>query len=390
MSVAKQHLKELTKTYWKEWRELEQLRVAVQKARMELAPSSPLHDTLLPPFFCFAGALVILIITHSMWMTNHKRRKGVKMRSNYPLQVLRSLLPSVLTTDEMDKVTWGWLTFVTTSSPLISLWICLVLSIAYNYNQVLRSSCPQRNFMPSISACIGDHYPQFVFWRLNVMFYVWQRFLAAFVSYHPYHQATKGSIPLTNRFRLVAAIAENVGLMILSAVSSKDHLIVHELSFGVFAISAFIVMLLTNILIRQWIKVAERGGYEPDPRCTLATARRALSWRTRSSMISTISLILAFYFFTTSQKGYSHCRTNYWYSYFALCEWSYVVIGILFHINGEQIELWYVDWSFLYSLGGGRDGMGEGKGDSSMVVDGGDELTKKIRGSSVMECPATF
>ena len=203
------------------------------------------------------------------------------------------------------------------------------------------------------------------------MFYVWQRFLAAFVSYHHYHQATKGSIPLTNRFRLVAAIAENVGLMILSAVSSKDHLIVHELSFGVFAISAFIVMLLTNILIRQWIKVAERGGYEPDPRCTLATARRALSWRTRSSMISTISLILAFYFFTTSQKGYSHCRTNYWYSYFALCEWSYVVIGILFHINGEQIELWYVDWSFLYSLGGGRDGMGEGKGDSSMVVDGG-------------------
>jgi hypothetical protein len=314
---------------------------------------------LLATIFCSAGALGILTITHTMWMTNHKKRRDVvnmRSSSSAPLHVLRSLLPSVLTTDGMDRMTWGWLTFVTTSSPLISLWICLVVSVAYNYQQVLSTSCQSANFMPSISACIGDFYPQFAFWRMNVMFYVWQRILAAFVSYHHYHQVTRGSMPLINRLRLIAAIVENVGLVVLSAISSRDRLLIHELGFGVFATCAILVMVLTNLLLRQWIRVAEVSHDPPDPRCALATARRALRWRTRSSVVCVVSLLLAFYFFLTSQRGYSHCQTDYWYSYFAMAEWTYVVSGILFHINGEQIELWYVDLAFFFSKNEMRSG----------------------------------
>ena len=62
------------------------------------------------------------------------------------------------------------------SGNLLGMYICLVLSLHYNYSSVTATTCVGRspadypvNYIPSIAACIGDHFPQVSVWRSTVM-----------------------------------------------------------------------------------------------------------------------------------------------------------------------------------------------------------------------------
>lgn len=310
-------------------------------------------------FLCIVGTIFIFRITYKMWIVNHKRRKDLK-QYNSPevttiptIRTLISLICPPLDKKDMFRVTWGWICFIFTSFPLVSLWLSLAISISYDFNRIIvnQNHCKPSerlsNFLPSISACIGDFYPQFSIWRCNVMLYVWQRFFAAIVSYYHYEDATKGTCTIMNRFRLLSSFVENIGLVFLSAVSSSDRLIVHEISFGFFCGGAVSVMILTNLLIRQWISVENDANErnEMNVRCTIDTAKKALNWRTKSSFFNIVCLVGALCMYNLSKQ----CSSYPMYSIFALFEWLYVISGILFHINSEQIELWYVDLSFVHA-----------------------------------------
>ena len=71
------------------------------------------------------------------------------------------------------------------AAPLIGLFLCLAISLRYNFKSVTdvhSASCKIRstkpiNFLPSISASIGDHTPQRYIWRICITFMMQQRFL---------------------------------------------------------------------------------------------------------------------------------------------------------------------------------------------------------------------
>ena len=306
-------------------------------------------------FLSLLGSLAIVKVTKWFWSSNHNRRKECKPNKSIVLGL--NPHPPLEEPEKMFRITWGFIILIFISAPLIAMWLALVISYCFNFDQVLnpRKICSglqaTKNFVPSISACIAENMNLVAsVWRFNVMFYVWQRFFSAIVSYYHYKDATKNTMVGWNTLRLVASCFENLGLMMLSAVSSRDRVLIHEISFVFFAVGQTVVMVSTICLIQQWIAIESRANQNNkfNPRCSVETARRALRWRFSVTVFNVSCLVIAICIFVYHERE-DVCPLYPLYSYFAIFEWLYVVSGIFFIVSGEQIELWYVDLSFIHA-----------------------------------------
>ena len=229
--------------------------------------------------------------------------------------------------------------------PLICLFINLTISLCYhfrgiNYTRGCRTRNQVFNIIPSISACLGDYMPQAGIWRICVMLYVWQRIFAGYIQYFHYGQATKWQSPKLTLIRTIVHITEQLALIGLSSISSMNHLMFHEISFGVFCASSCLNMVLTDRLIRLWIVQSTLTTNELQP---LHVAKRAHNWRFYTSVFNFTCLGLAVYYFLLSEQN--KC-IDYQYSKFALFEWLYVISNIIYQ-HSEQIELSYIDLGLI-------------------------------------------
>jgi len=313
------------------------------------------------------------------------------------------------------------------SGNLLGMYICLVLSLHYNYSSVTATTCVGRspadypvNYFPSISACIGDHFPQVSVWRSTVMvveFFRWGSALAFYLHFDHALRPVPGG-PTVNRGRLVATLLESVFNIGLSACSSSDSIKVHEVCFAGYCASHATMMALSIVLTRWKLRAQERAlaqlqgrgstGTElrssPPKGATgaIGTTRTTGTRETREAkeapslstfghhadhvQLSPLSLeqqvqdVRQEILFTTTALRHrirvatvnvssligavyfyvssqgSMCTVSGWYSMFAVCEWCYVWSGAVFHFL-ECIELREV--TVCIDLGGGGGGRSE-------------------------------
>ncbi|CAK0825826.1 unnamed protein product, partial [Prorocentrum cordatum] len=132
----------------------------------------------------------------------------------------------------------------------------LVISVVWNYRAVTSVHCGRKaqEFLPSISACIGDFSTQRWTWRSAMTLYVWQRLLTAPLYYRLLGEAA-GFGPL-NTARCAVFFTEQLCLMMLTTVSSSENLVMHQLYLASFALCTVVGMCMTYALCGRWLRRA--------------------------------------------------------------------------------------------------------------------------------------
>lgn len=285
---------------------------------------------------CFLGVVAIYYVHHLF-----------RLQQGVPKEHINNV-------DDL-AISFSKLFWVFGSGPLCGMWVCLVLSVCYNYDGVTATRCSDQpadepslniNFIPSISACLGDNLPQAGIWRSACILQNWVRLPAAIAMYGHFEQALQGTASSLNKLLIFVAFVENVGIIILSTFSSTDSSFVHEIGFCIYAVAHATCMILTIVLTNKHIRMGT---------CTTTNHRqhvrfsvKAYKYRVVVAACNIASLVVAMAFFTTAQGSY--CHTYGWYSMFAICEWFYVVSAQCFHYL-EHIDLYYIDIHFSFTSG---------------------------------------
>ena len=119
--------------------------------------------------------------------------------------------------------------------PFMTMYVSLIITLHYHPDN-MHAECvdnPPENFptnwIPSISSCIGNHFPEVVLWRMSVMIGQWGRMCGSIATYGHFNAILRGNtkadtlqMQATNRFRLLLSVVENFGIIVGSAVSSSE------------------------------------------------------------------------------------------------------------------------------------------------------------------------
>jgi hypothetical protein len=216
--------------------------------------------------------------------------------------------------------------------PLLGMLFCVGWSIAFDFADTTWTHCVVPNILPSIrcplllhlsgsvvcngrfapSAAIGDKRPQRYAWMMATALSIIQRTGVGFVyhaSFAPH--VARGPVlwRVVNVVALAAHTLENVGVFLLSFVTSKDNFAVHALGFSLFGVCAAV-----NVVCRLALSARQ-------PTCPTLRAKTGLV------AINLGSVLAAGYFYW---RHNAYCEP-YVYSCFALCEYVVVLSNIAFH-----------------------------------------------------------
>lgn len=117
-----------------------------------------------------------------------------------------------------SKCSWG-----TVVLPLSAFIFCVLYSVLFNFEKSTFTHCNVFNFLPSISAAIGNYSPQKEIWQIAIYLHFIPRLCIAFV----YYQYNKDILTSeTFIFRVLAFllnILENVALLTLTYWTSSSN-----------------------------------------------------------------------------------------------------------------------------------------------------------------------
>ncbi|XP_053671400.1 post-GPI attachment to proteins factor 2 [Anopheles nili] len=218
------------------------------------------------------------------------------------------------------RVRFSKLAVATVVLPVVGFLFCVIWSLLYNFNQANATHCMVYNFLPSLSAAIGNYQPQRFVWQLSVLSHAPFRYAIAFL-YKNHHQTL-----LARKHRkewaylsCVLNIIELCSLVGLSLWTSSSNYEIHKLCFSAFVISSIIYMQVVVIINRLT---------RAEDLLTLAD-RKSLRLKRRLLVVNVVSILFAVYFFV---RHNNHCEPGV-YSLFAFSEYVFVFSNIGFHMT---------------------------------------------------------
>ncbi|XP_038861948.1 post-GPI attachment to proteins factor 2 [Salvelinus namaycush] len=202
---------------------------------------------------------------------------------------------------------------------LTGLIACIVISLMFHFDESTYTHCQVPNYLPSISASISL-VPERYIWRFCIGLHSAPRFLVAAAYFSFYRGRFAKSFPdmALSVLALIAALAENVGLLLLTYVSSTETYSVHKNGFITFAACSLLHMLIT---CRLW-QVIKKFSLNPEE----ITSFR---WKVRLFLFNVSFCLVAAYFFRRHNK---YCEPII-YTLFALCEYLVVLSNMAFHMT---------------------------------------------------------
>lgn len=218
------------------------------------------------------------------------------------------------------RVPFTRLAVITVCLPLLGLITCIVLSLLNHYNDATYTHCQVANYLPSISAAISLT-PERYIWRFSIGLHSAPRFLiaAAYLSFYRRRFTKRFTEQLLSVLTFLLALSENVGLLLLTYVSSTETYNVHKSGFILFIGSSFFHMLCT---CRLWSMIPQKYSL---------SAEEMMSYRKkfRLFLFNSCFCLLAFYFF---RRHNTYCEAGI-YTLFALCEYLVVLSNMAFHMT---------------------------------------------------------
>uniref|UniRef100_A0A8C9YEZ7 Acyltransferase PGAP2 n=1 Tax=Sander lucioperca TaxID=283035 RepID=A0A8C9YEZ7_SANLU len=147
--------------------------------------------------------------------------------------------------------------------PLLGLITCVFISSIFHYEDSTSTHCQVPNYLPSISASISLS-PECYIWRFCIGLHSAPRILVAFTYFKFYKTRFSSRCPESSLccFNLAFSICENLGLLLLTYVSSSETYFVHKEGFVLFIVSSLIHMLIT---CRLW-KTIKKYSLSPEVR----------------------------------------------------------------------------------------------------------------------------
>ena len=147
---------------------------------------------------------------------------------------------------------WG---IITCLLPLFGFILCVLIAITFHFDEATKTHCNVWNFLPSISAAVGDSTPERYIWRFCIAYHCLPRTVIIPSFYWTYYaemaqQIKQRGFDMAFRFAIFLHVLENLALVSLTFVSSSENYSIHEKSFITFMVSATLYMLLT-IYIQQ-------------------------------------------------------------------------------------------------------------------------------------------
>ncbi|XP_068239250.1 post-GPI attachment to proteins factor 2-like isoform X2 [Palaemon carinicauda] len=145
------------------------------------------------------------------------------------------------------------LSIVTVMLPLSAFILCIYLSLRYNFTLSTSTHCGVPNYLPSISSAIGEFVPQRYIWRAAIAVHSAPRFLLAAM----YNSFMKRILPNADNYQIMVRVTttlnviENIALLGLSFVSSKENYTIHKLFFIVFMVCSELYMVITCLLLKE-------------------------------------------------------------------------------------------------------------------------------------------
>lgn len=124
---------------------------------------------------------------------------------------------------KINGIPFGLFALTIVSLPFCSFLFCIVWSILYFFDRATSTHCEVANYLPSISAAIGNYQPQCFIWQISILLQFLPRLLIA-KYYLNYFQDTvlKSSLSMTYVVCLFN-IVENFALVGLSMWTSSDN-----------------------------------------------------------------------------------------------------------------------------------------------------------------------
>ncbi|XP_056587213.1 post-GPI attachment to proteins factor 2 [Triplophysa dalaica] len=208
---------------------------------------------------------------------------------------------------------------ITVSLPLLGLIACIVLSMFNHYNAATYTHCDVANYLPSISAAISLT-PERYIWRFSIGLHSAPRLLmaAAYLGFYRCRLKRRLKEQLLSVLTFLLALSENVGLLLLTYVSSTENYNVHKNGFMMFVGSSLFHMICT---CRLWSVIAKYS----------LTSEEMMSYRRkfRLFVFNGCFCLLAFYFF---RRHNTYCEAGI-YTLFAFCEYLVVLSNMAFHMT---------------------------------------------------------
>lgn len=121
------------------------------------------------------------------------------------------------------QIPFGTFALRVVSLPFCSFIFCVVWSVISDFERATATHCHVYNFLPSISAAIGNYQPQRLVWQGAIIAHSLPRFMVAWVYHQKYKSVIrKGYRPLA-KFATFLNVIENVALIGLSVFTSVDN-----------------------------------------------------------------------------------------------------------------------------------------------------------------------
>lgn len=119
-------------------------------------------------------------------------------------------------------IPFGKFAFAVVSLPFVAFIFCVSWSLIFFFERATSTHCSVRNYLPSISAAIGNYQPQRFVWQVAILLHAFPRLLVALQYLRHYKRIIRNNQRRFAYLAFLLNVIENITLIGLSLWTSID------------------------------------------------------------------------------------------------------------------------------------------------------------------------
>lgn len=151
-------------------------------------------------------------------------------------------------TQPSARIPFGKFSVYVVLLPLLSFLFCVIWCVIFYFERSTSTHCGVSNYLPSISAAIGNYQPQRFIWQLAICIDFIPRLVITKVYLDFYREVIRKDRMHLAKIASSLNIVENVALLVLTLWTSSEHYDIHKFAFGTFIFTSQIYMVVAYFL----------------------------------------------------------------------------------------------------------------------------------------------